>query len=114
MPKRDDQHSMAEDYLAQLNSFQQPRYRGRHSWPWWTEPKWKYQPVIDRGRVAPPLVRFLVIGGFIALVGYLLYRAIFLTDGFAIYFSVVLLFIGAIIFFAARDFAKPKDNDTDD
>ena len=114
MPKRDDQHSMAEDYLAQLNSFQQPRYRSGRSWPWWTEPKRKYQPIVDRGKVASPLVRFLVIGGFITFVGFWLYRAIFLMDGLSIYMSVVFLFIGLIIFLAARDFKKPKDNDTDD
>ena len=114
MPKQDDKHSMAEDYLAQLNAFQQPRYRGKHSAMWWGEPNWKYKPVINQGKPVPAIVRLFLLGGFLAMLGYLLYRSIFLADGFAIYLSVVFLFIGAIIFFAARDAAKPKDRDTED
>lgn len=75
------------------------------------EPDWKYQPIIDRGRIAPPLIRFIVIGTFLTAFGYLLCQAIFLHPGLAIYMAVVFLFIGGIIFLAARDGTKPKNNE---
>ncbi len=107
---------MAEDYLDQLNwkGRNVPR-RPKAGWPWWTsdEPNWKYPPVITRFKVAPLFVRIFVIGGFLAGTGYLLYQAIFLKSGFAVYLTVVFLVIGAILFFAARDGAKPDDDSND-
>jgi hypothetical protein len=109
MAKRDDDHSMAEDYLTQI------KWRGEHPYgktrP--PEPDWKYMPVNATHSSVPSGIGTIFIVLFLIILGVLLYLAIFKQMGGAIFGSVLLIIFGSIIFLAVRDASKSKNNDED-
>ena len=114
MAKRDDDHSMAEDYLAQVEwqSRRPPPYRGRGLRPWWAsnEPKWKYQKIVGRQSSSSRVLRWIVLG-VVVLIGYGIFQAFLSGADEAVYIGIVALVTAIILFFAMRDASKPKNND---
>ena len=110
MAKDDDKHTIAADYLSQLQR-QGDQFSRKDGY---SEGESKYKPYVTTSyRLAPLIIRLLVMCGFIAVVGYYLYRAIFFNDGFAIFISIVLLIISVIIFFAVRDASSSTNRKTE-
>jgi hypothetical protein len=110
MAKRDRDLSPAEDYIEQLQW--QSRHR-RRFWPVRYEPKWKYK-IVYRYPPVTPVDRALRIAG---LVGVILLVVYFLaSDSFAlqagekIFYSLVIILIFAILFFAMQDGTKDKED----
>ncbi|RJP49972.1 MAG: hypothetical protein C4583_11540 [Anaerolineaceae bacterium] len=116
MAKRDDKHSMAQDYLAQLDqqSRQSPPYRGHRPWPSWTsnEPNWKYKKNQTGWATIPRFVRW-VVWCVAALFGYNLYQEFLSGSDQAIYTGIILLIAAVILLFVIRDASKPN-RPTDD
>jgi hypothetical protein len=115
--RKNDFSSPAEDYVDQLNwRANQSRVRdGYRSNSVHYEPRWKYQifylypPTTPLGRV----IRVFVLAGLVGLPAYV----IFSSDaalGAKIFFSFMLALIVAVIFFAARDASKDRDDKPDD
>ena len=111
MPKQDDKHSKAEDYLAQLDwqSRQSPPYRGKGLRPWWAsnEPNWKYQKIQTGWSTIPSIVRWFM-WGVAALIGYAIYQIFLSGSDRAMYNGILLLIAAVILFFAIRDMFKPN------
>ena len=105
MPKREDKHNMAEDYLAHLDWH--TRFRaGRPSWTR-SEPNWRYKIVYERRPPMAPIERTLITILLMILGGVGLYIAFKFDVGLAIYLSIVFLGIATILFFAIRDASGP-------
>ena len=113
MAKRDDKNSMAEDYLRQVEWQSHHTRRQKDMLGFSNQPASKYKTIFAKSSPAPLIARVIVVGGFFAAIGYLLYQAVFLRSGLAIFMGSVFLFIGLILFLAARDAARPKNNDND-
>ena len=104
MAKRDDKHSMAEDYLARAEWEAGHQVDGRgHSWT--DEPKWKYKGTYkanryNRNRKLVAEIIWLVFA--IPAAGYLLYQIIFGHNGGGIFISILILSMLAIFYFISR------------
>jgi type IV secretory pathway VirB6-like protein len=114
MAKRDDKHNIAEDYLAQVEWQSHHSRRQKDMLGFSNQPASKYKILSTKSSPAPLVARIIVVGGFLAAIGYLLYQAIFLRSGLAIFMGITFLFIGLILFLAARDASISKDRETDD
>ena len=108
---KNQKHSDAEDYLAQVEwQNQQSQRQPKFPLPWYMEPKWKYKRVSSfkstsaKEMSAPVKVLLTMMALY---VGYVLYK----ND---IKILIALLVEGVIIFFIIRDASKkPKDEDND-
>jgi hypothetical protein len=111
MAKRDDDHSMAEDYLAQVEwqSRRPPPYRGRELRPWWAsnEPKWKYKKADGGQSPSSRVLRWIVLG-VVVLIGYGIFQAFLSGADEAVYIGGAGLVAATILFFAVRDATKSK------
>ena len=90
--------SDAEDYLSHLHWHS----RGGHGNSVRYEPKWRYRQVRRLWNMSP-LERFLYIAGFFIGVCVLLYYAIVVRSGLAIFISAVVGMMVVIMVFAVRD-----------
>lgn len=114
MAKRDDKHSMAEDYLAQVEwqSHHSRRQKDIHGFK--NQPDGKYKILYSKNTSAPLFIRIGLLLVFCIAIGFLLYQAIFLHSGKAIVTGIIFLSIGLIFFFAARAASSSKHRETDD
>jgi hypothetical protein len=112
MAKRDHESPPAQDYIEQLQW--QSRHR-RRLWPVRYEPKWKYK-IVYRYPPVNTLDRVIRIAGFIGLILLVVY--FLASDSFAeqagekIFYSIVIVLIFAILFFAVRDATEDKEDDS--
>lgn len=106
MPKRDDKHSMAKDYLARI------KWKGEH--PYMADgskpdiPNWKYKPSGPTRSSMSPTSRIILTTLLLIFLGGLLYLAIFHKEEDVRCVSGSLIFFGLFIFFAIRDASKRK------
>ena len=109
MPKRDDKHSMAKDYLARIKWEGEHPYMADGSKP--DIPNWKYKPSGSTRSSMSPTSRIILTSLLLIVLGGLLYLAIFQKEEGAISFICLLLFVGLFVFVANRDASKPKRRD---
>jgi hypothetical protein len=101
--------SDAEDYLNQLD-WQSRRFHRRT--PWYLIPRWKYKPILRIKSGNPVITRAFFVGGFLILVGYLIYAIFSYREGILIFDLIIVLMIAAALFFAIRDVQNTfKDDD---
>ena len=109
MPKREDKHSMAEDYLAQMNwEADQSRDPNRGIPPVRFEPKWKYKPSGPTRSPMSPTSRIILTTVLLIFLGGLLYLAIVKHEAGAISLIGALVFIGVLVLVLILDASKPK------
>lgn len=108
MPKRDNT-SDAEDYLAHLHWHS----RGGHGHSVRYEPRWKYKRIYTRWQ-SSPIERWLTIMGLCIVIAYVLYQAIVMRSGLAIYISLVIGLTLVILYFAVRDLKKSSSSSDED
>jgi hypothetical protein len=92
MAKRDDKHSMAEDYLAQI------KWRGEHPYRKGNppEPEWKYKPVFSRQRSATNTTVIILLFGLSGVTGcaiFELFTTSHLSPGFLILIPLLILIL---------------------
>lgn len=111
MAKRDDKHSMAEDFLQQVESeSQHPWYDGSTP-PARFAPKWKYKRVFGPRKNNRLQYRF---GGIlwalfaIATAGYLVFQIFVGHNGTGIFISSLILIVQAIPYLMNREQSTKK------
>jgi hypothetical protein len=98
--------SDVEDYLSRLN------WQSYRRTPWYLIPKWKYKPTMRINSVNPTIPRIFFVGGFLFLVGYLIYAIFVYRSGIFIFGLIAVLIIATILYFAIRDAQNTfKDDD---
>jgi len=100
----------AEDYLAHLRWHN----RGGHGHSVRYEPKWKYKRVYTRWKKESPVVGWIFIGILSIAFAYILYHAIVMRSGLAIYIGLVIGLALVILYFAVRDLKKSEARSGED
>jgi hypothetical protein len=109
MAKQDDKHSMAKDYLRQVESEGQHPWDDRGTPSVRYEPKWKYKRVYKASRQTSAGKRLLAIIWWIfviANIGYLTFQIFAGHHGRGIFISILFLIVQAFPYFMNRETRK--------
>jgi hypothetical protein len=102
MAKKNDKHSMAEDYLAQAEweASHPLDQRGRPSWKY--QPKWIYKRVYPRTGKIPAILWIIIIAISVTILGFVVFVSTANRPGVGIVAITVILSISVILYFLAR------------
>jgi hypothetical protein len=103
MAKRDDKHSMTEDYLRQVEWENNHQVDGRGQ-TWEDEPKWKHKRLLSarksKGSLGSDITLLIFV---ISITGYLIFQIFAGHNGKGIVVSILILSMLAILYFISRE-----------
>jgi len=110
MPKNDDKHSLAEDYLAQI------KWRGEHPYRKGAtpiEPDWKYQPVyarLTRASHPPNALAIILLLALLGVLGFAIFQMITISRT-SLAFPLIALILLALFLIVTREPKRPTTDD---
>jgi hypothetical protein len=103
MAKRNDKHSIAEDYISQVEWESKHQVDRTGHAPWKDSPDWKYKRVYGTKKGNPASLKIFWISLLSATIGYIVYDLLVLHTEKGVAVGIIILVLEAMFFVIGRE-----------